>query len=332
MLSRIRSCLLVSNISAIQVDNLTKNWGITTAVEGVSFDVEKGEVFGFLGPNGAGKTTTIKMLVGLTKPTRGSARVAGFDVVKEPTLVKRRIGVVPESSNLYDELSVYDNLRFVSKLYHVSSSLREKRIDELLDTFQLKEYRDRSFGRLSKGLKRRVVLSAALIHEPEIVFLDEPTSGLDVMSARNLRQVISGLSERGVTIFLTTHYIEEAGELCDRIAIIVKGKIIEVESPDVLRSRLQDTPLLKLRLKSGNRLNLNELEKVPAVDIQLFSNSVSIYTKEVHKSLTVFTKLAEGKGVTIMDVQTVRPSLEDAFIQLTGLTSDSMRVEKEAKK
>jgi len=323
---------LVSNISAIQVDNLTKNWGITTAVEGVSFDVEKGEVFGFLGPNGAGKTTTIKMLVGLTKPTRGSARVAGFDVVKEPTLVKRRIGVVPESSNLYDELSVYDNLRFVSKLYHVSSSLREKRIDELLDTFQLKEYRDRSFGRLSKGLKRRVVLSAALIHEPEIVFLDEPTSGLDVMSARNLRQVISGLSERGVTIFLTTHYIEEAGELCDRIAIIVKGKIIEVESPDVLRSRLQDTPLLKLRLKSGNRLNLNELEKVPAVDIQLFSNSVSIYTKEVHKSLTVFTKLAEGKGVTIMDVQTVRPSLEDAFIQLTGLTSDSMRVEKEAKK
>ena len=323
---------MVSNISAIQVDNLTKNWGITTAVEGVSFDVEKGEVFGFLGPNGAGKTTTIKMLVGLTKPTRGSARVAGFDVVKEPTLVKRRIGVVPESSNLYDELSVYDNLRFVSKLYHVSSSLREKRIDELLDTFQLKEYRDRSFGRLSKGLKRRVVLSAALIHEPEIVFLDEPTSGLDVMSARNLRQVISGLSERGVTIFLTTHYIEEAGELCDRIAIIVKGKIIEVESPDVLRSRLQDTPLLKLRLKSGNRLNLNELEKVPAVDIQLFSNSVSIYTKEVHKSLTVFTKLAEGKGVTIMDVQTVRPSLEDAFIQLTGLTSDSMRVEKEAKK
>lgn len=319
-------------MSAIHVDKLTKNWGKTRAVDGISFDVEKGEVFGFLGPNGAGKTTTIKMLVGLTKPTSGSARVAGYDISTEPTLVKMRIGVVPESSNLYDELSIYDNLRFVSKLYHVSPSLREKRIDELLETFQLKEYRDRPFGKLSKGLKRRVVLSAALIHEPEIVFLDEPTSGLDVMSARNLRQVISGLSERGVTIFLTTHYIEEAGELCDRIALIVKGKIIEIESPDVLRNRIQDTPLLKIRLKSDNGLNLSELEEIPAEDIQLFSDSVSIYTKDVHKSLTVFSKLAEEKGVTIMEIQTVRPSLEDAFIQLTGLTPDSMRIEKEAKK
>ena len=319
-------------MSAIHVDRLSKSWGKTRAVDEISFDVEKGEVFGFLGPNGAGKTTTIKMLVGLTKPTSGSARVAGYDIVTEPTFVKRRIGVVPESSNLYDELSVYDNLRFVSKLYHVPISIRDKRIDELLETFQLKEYRDRRFGKLSKGLKRRVVLSAALIHDPEIVFLDEPTSGLDVMSARNLRQVISGLSERGVTIFLTTHYIEEAGELCDRIALIVKGKIIEVESPDVLRNRVQDVPLLKIRLKSDNGLNLSELEEIPAEDIQLFSDSVSFYTKDVHKSLTVFTKLAEEKGVTIIDVQTVKPSLEDAFIQLTGLTSDMMRMEKEAKR
>lgn len=319
-------------MSAIHVDKLSKNWGKTKAVDGISFDVEKGEVFGFLGPNGAGKTTTIKMLVGLTKPTSGGARVAGYDVITEPTLVKMRIGVVPESSNLYDELSVYDNLRFVSKLYHVSPSSKEKRIDGLLETFQLKEYRDRSFGKLSKGLKRRVVLSAALIHEPEIVFLDEPTSGLDVMSARNLRQVISGLSERGVTIFLTTHYIEEAGELCDRIALIVKGKIIEAGSPDVLRSRIQDVTLLKIVLRSDNGLNLGDLEGVPAEDIQLFSDSVFIYTKDVHKSLTVFTKLAEEKDVTIVDVQTVRHSLEDVFIQLTGLTPDMMRMEKEAKK
>ena len=319
-------------MDAINVDKLSKIWGKTRAVDGISFDVEKGEVFGFLGPNGAGKTTTIKMLVGLTKPSSGMAMVAGYDVVNESTKVKRRIGVVPESSNLYDELSIYENLRFVSKLYHVPSSIRENRINDLLDTFQLEEFRDRPFGKLSKGLKRRTVLSAALIHEPEIVFLDEPTSGLDVMSARNLRQIISEFSDSGVTVFLTTHYIEEAGELCNRIALIVKGKIIEVESPEFLRGRIQDVPLLKIRLKDGGRLNLSDLEGVPAEDIQLFSDSVSILTKDVHESLTAFTRLAEEKGVIIQDVQTIKPSLEDAFIQLTGLTPDSMRMEKEAKR
>lgn len=319
-------------MTAIHVDNLTKYWGHIRAVDGISFNVEKGEVFGFLGPNGAGKTTTIKMLVGLTKPSSGSVTVAGHDVVNEPTVVKKRIGVVPESSNLYDELSIYENLRFVSKLYHVPSGSREERINELMDTFQLTDYRDRHFGRLSKGLKRRTVLSAALLHEPEIVFLDEPTSGLDVMSARNLRQVILGLSERGVTIFLTTHYIEEAGELCDRIALIVKGKIIEVESPEVLRGRIQDIPLLKIRLSSENRLNLRDLKEIPAENILVFSDSVTILTKDVHESLKAFTRLVEEKGVTILDIQTIKPSLEDAFIQLTGLTPDSMRMEKEVKR
>ncbi|MBD3206423.1 ATP-binding cassette domain-containing protein, partial [Candidatus Bathyarchaeota archaeon] len=230
-------------MNSIIVKGLKKHWGQTKAVDGISFNVSEGEVFGFLGPNGAGKTTTIKMLVGLTKPTSGSATVAGYDIVEETTEVKKRIGVVPEASNLYNELTVHENLLFVSKLYHIKTGLREGRINELLNTFQLKEYSNRPFGKLSKGLKRRTVLAAALLHEPEIIFLDEPTSGLDVMSARNLRQLISGLSEMGVTVFLTTHYIEEAGELCDRIAIIVKGKLIEIESPEVLRSRVQDIPL-----------------------------------------------------------------------------------------
>ncbi|EMR73206.1 daunorubicin resistance ABC transporter ATP-binding subunit [Thaumarchaeota archaeon SCGC AB-539-E09] len=319
-------------MTVIHVDELTKIWGKTRAVDGISFNVEEGEIFGFLGPNGAGKTTTIKMLVGLTKPSSGSAIVAGYDVVKEPTLVKKRIGVVPESSNLYDELSIYKNLRFVSKLYHVPSVSREKRIKELLEIFQLTDYQNSPFGKLSKGLKRRTVLSAALLHEPEIVFLDEPTSGLDVMSARNLRQVISELSESRVTIFFTTHYIEEAGELCDRIALIVKGKIIEVESPEVLRGRIQDVPLLKIRLKDGSRVKLSDLKEVPAEDIQLFSDNVSILTRDVHESLKAFMRLAEEKGVIIQDVHTIKPSLEDAFIQLTGLTPDSMRMEKEVKR
>jgi len=318
-------------MTAIQVEGLTKRWGQTLAVDDISFQVKEGEVFGFLGPNGAGKTSTIKTLVGLTRPTGGSARVAGYDVVKEPTMVKRRIGVVPEASNLYDELTVYDNLRFVSRLYHVPPHVRDDRINGLLGTFDLDDYSDRPFGKLSKGLKRRAVLSAALVHEPEIVFLDEPTSGLDVMSARNLRQVISGLSERGVTVFLTTHYIEEAGQLCDRIALIVKGRIIEVDSPESLRGRVQDVPLLTIRIEPVNRLTPEDLEGIPAEKITLSPDGVSMLTRGVHRTLAAFTELADEKGVTIQEVQTVKPRLEDAFVQLTGLTPDAMKGEKEGK-
>jgi ABC-2 type transport system ATP-binding protein len=319
-------------MNSIIVKDLKKHWGQTKAVDGISFNVSEGEVFGFLGPNGAGKTTTIKMLVGLTKPTSGSATVAGYDIVEETTEVKKRIGVVPEASNLYNELSVHENLLFVSKLYHIKPDLREGRINELLNTFQLTEYRNRPFGKLSKGLKRRTVLSAALLHEPEIIFLDEPTSGLDVMSARNLRQVISGLSEMGVTVFLTTHYIEEAGELCDRIAIIVKGKLIEIESPEVLRSRLQDIPLINITVEMDEKIQLDDFRDIPGEDVRLMSDRVSILTRDVHESLTAFTGLAEEKGIKILDVHTVKPQLEDAFIQLTGLTPESMRVEKEGKR
>jgi len=319
-------------MQAVEVNELTKFWGETRAVDGISFQVENGEVFGFLGPNGAGKTTTIKMLVGLTIPTSGSAKVAGYDVVSEPTEVKKRIGVVPEASNLYNELTVYENLKFVSKLYHIHSRLREKRIVELLETFNLTEYIKRPFGKLSKGLKRRTVLVAALLHKPEILFLDEPTSGLDVMSARNLREVISGLAKEGVTIFLTTHYIEEAGQLCDRIALLVKGNIVEIESPDALRGRVQDIPLLNIKIKSDGLLQLKELEEVPAEDIRVISDRISILTHDVHASLIAFTKLVEEKGITIEDIHTVKPQLEDAFIQLTGLSPESMRLEKEGKR
>jgi ABC-2 type transport system ATP-binding protein len=318
-------------MNAIEVKELTKYWSQTLAVDQISFQVESGEVFGFLGPNGAGKTTTIKMLVGLTRPTRGSAMVAGYDIVEEPTEVKRRIGVVPEASNLYNELTVQENLGFVAKLYHIKPGRREGRIEDVLGTFQLMEYRKRPFGKLSKGLKRRTVLAAALLHEPMVIFLDEPTSGLDVMSARNLRQVISDLSEEGVTIFLTTHYIEEAGQLCDRIALLVKGKIIEVESPEILCSRVQDIPLLKIQVEAGGGITLEDLKRIPAEDIRIVQDEISILTNDVQETLQTFMDMAAKKGVRVKNVQTVKPHLEDAFIQLTGLTPESMRMEKEGK-
>jgi len=188
------------------------------AVDGIDFSVSEGEVFGFLGPNGAGKTTTIRMLTGLSRPTSGQARVLGFDLARDIARIKKRIGVVPEASNLYDELSAFDNLVFAMQLYGVPRRERAARAEELLDRFRLSEKRDAPFAKLSRGMKRALTIAAALAHRPPLVFLDEPTTGLDVMSARNLRRMIAALRDEGVTVFLTTHYLEEAERLCDRIA------------------------------------------------------------------------------------------------------------------
>ena len=317
-------------MSAIAVSNLKKYWNGAKAIDDISFKVNKGEIFGFLGPNGAGKTTTIKMLVGLTKPTSGGASVAGFDVVDNIREVKQRIGVVPELSNLYDELTVMQNLRFVSKLYHVPANISEDRIRYLLDLFQLTEYMDRGFAKLSKGLKRRVVLAAALVHSPEILFLDEPTSGLDIISARNLRAIISDLSEHGVTIFLTTHYIEEAGLLCDRIALLVKGRIVKIDTPEDLKRSLQDTPIL--RVSFLGELDESILGLVQGERISFIDGELSILSKDIKTSLESLFKAIRDQNVTIQNIETVKPVLEDAFIQLTGVSLDTMDVDKEGKR
>jgi len=218
----------------IEVLGLTKYYDKFLAVDKINFHVKKGEFFGFLGPNGAGKTTTIKMLVGLAKPSDGTAKIDKKDILKQIVEIKKTIGVVTEDSNLYDELTVADNLRFVGQLYGVSRLEREKRIEELLKRLGLENKGDVKFAKLSKGMKRKVTIAAALVHKPQILFLDEPTTGLDVLSARILRAMIKELNKMGVTIFLTTHYIEEAEQLCDTVAIIVDGKIKTVDTPKSL--------------------------------------------------------------------------------------------------
>jgi len=218
----------------IEVSDLTKFYRNIPAVDHINFEVKRGEIFGFLGPNGAGKTTTIKMLTGLIQPTEGTATIQGKDIRTEIVEIKKTIGVVTEDSNLYDELSVWDNLQFVGQLYGVSQGDREKRIGELLKRFDLEPKREAKFATLSKGMKRKVTIAAALIHSPQVVFLDEPTTGLDVLSARVLRALIKELKGLGVTIFLTTHYIEEAEQLCDRVAILVNGAIKTVDTPENL--------------------------------------------------------------------------------------------------
>lgn len=297
---------------AIETENLTKNYGPLTAVEGVSFQVQPGEVFGFLGPNGAGKTTTIRMLTGLTRPTAGSARVLGFDLATQVTHIKKHIGVVPEQSNLYDELSAFDNLVFAMQLYGVPRAERKPRAEALLERFRLSEKRDTPFARLSRGMKRALTVAAALAHRPSLLFLDEPTTGLDVMSARGLRQMIAGLRDEGVTVFLTTHYLEEAERLCDRIAIIVQGRIVALDTLDGLKASVPGRTAVAVTLSDSNG----------------HTETLCFDGDDVTATVQTVLTQAMAAGRRVLAVNTVRPTLEDVFVQLTGLSAEVMLIEK----
>ena len=218
---------------AIQVNNLTRDYKDLRAVDHISFEVEPGEIFGFLGPNGAGKTTTIKMLTGQLRPTEGSAKVAGWDIVEDRDQFKPCIGVVFEHQNIYERLSARDNLIFAARLYGVD----KKRIDQVLEQVGLMERAKERAKKYSHGMKQRLLIARALLHEPEIIFLDEPTKGLDPGVARAIRNIVSDLAENGVTIFLTTHYMEEADQLSHRVAILDQGKIVALGTPDQLKNQ-----------------------------------------------------------------------------------------------
>jgi ABC-2 type transport system ATP-binding protein len=312
----------------IKTQSLTKYYDGLLAVDHISMNVEEGEIFGFLGPNGAGKTTTIRMLVGLTTPSEGTATIKGHELLKEAVNVKRCVGVVPETSNLYDELTVYENLQFMAGMYHVPRSERDERIKDLLKTFNLTDRIRAKFGGLSKGLKRRATIAAALVHRPEILFLDEPTSGLDVTSARSLRQFLKDLRETGVTIFLTTHYIEEADQLCDRIAIIVKGRIIALDTPENLKVGVQGTSVIEVSFKSPVQPeHMEELKVYGRVEVK--DNTLLIQVIDVSKLLKALTSFADEHGLEVVYINTIKPSLEEAFVKLTGVESEVMLMEKE---
>ena len=232
--------------NAIEASNLIKRFGDITAVNDLTFSVKKGELFGFLGPNGAGKTTTIRMLTGLTKPTSGNALIEGFDIARQLVKAKGQIGVVPEVSNIYDEMTAWDNLIFSAQLYGVPKDHRGKRAKELLERFGLYERRNDRAGTFSRGMKRRVTIAMAIIHNPAILFLDEPTTGLDVQSARVIRALLKELNKNGTTVFLTTHYIEEADQFCQRIAIINQGKIVAIDNPEKLKANLEQQPVIEV--------------------------------------------------------------------------------------
>ena len=298
------------------------------AVDHINFNVKKGEIFGFLGPNGAGKTTTINMLTGVTKPTSGTAFISGFDVTCEPIKAKELVGVVPEVSFLYDEMTAWDNINFSAKLHSVPKEKRTALAKEFLLLFGLNERRNNRVGTFSGGMKKRLIIATALMHEPETLFLDEPTTGLDVQSARQIRDLIKNLNEKGTTVFLTTHYIEEADHLCRRIAIINRGKIITVDTPEELKNIVKTENIIEVSFDHAGDI-VNELKELSRVrNVVIAGDKFRLYVEDPTETLPSIIHFAEKNRLKVTSVSTVKPTLEDAFVKLTGLHPELMTIEK----
>ncbi len=316
-------------MDAIEVEGLTKYYANFLAVDHVSFVVKQSEIFGFLGPNGAGKTTTAKMLTGQTRPTSGTLIVAGKDMVRESIEAKKSIGVVPENSNVYDEMSAWDNLIFAAQLYRVPKNQREIKAKELLELFGLYERRKDRAGVFSKGMKRRLTIAAALVHMPSLLFLDEPTSGLDVQSSRMIRNLIKDLNRTGVTIFLTTHYIEEADQLCQRIAMINKGKIVAVDSPERLKASVEKHQVIEVSFTATGDLE-DKIKGLSCVnEVSMLGDKCRLQVDDASEAVPSLVDFARKNNLKIISINTLKPSLEDAFVKLTGLSPEIMKTEKD---
>lgn len=321
------------NINVIEVQGLAKRFGEVQAVAGVDFQVGKGEVFGFLGPNGAGKTTTINMLIGLARPDAGRIRVAGIDCSKNPKAAQRLMGVVPDESNLYPELTGFDNLCFCGALYGMRKHAREARARDLLSRFGLADAAGRKFGGYSKGMKRKLTIAAGIMHTPPILFLDEPTTGIDVAAARQIRQMIADLNSAGTTIFLTTHYIEEAERLCRRIAFIVKGRIARTDAVDTLMRETQGryVVLFTVDRDAGGLCEALSSEFPDLRCIEVGGNGIRVEASEPVR-VGPLVRFLEDSGAEVAEARKLRLSLEDVFVHVTGIESAEMKQEREKKK
>ena len=309
---------------AIETGNLTKQFGSLVALDNITFTVNSGETFGFLGPNGAGKTTTIRILTGITRPTTGFARIFGHDVQKETILARQSIGIVPETSNVYDDLTAWQNMIFTAELYHVGRSDREKRTKTLLQTFGLYERRDDKVHGFSKGMKRRLTLAMGLVNSPRLLFLDEPTSGLDVQSNLIIRDIVTDLAKDGVTVFLTTHNIEEANVMCERVAIINKGRIAAIDTPERLKKTIQSVQSIEVAFDRTGPGLLAELQTLPLVnDAKKAGDKIRLYTEDPSEVIERVVEYARTRKLKVISMTTLGPSLEDVFIRLTGLKARS---------
>jgi len=310
---------------AIVAEKLTKYYGDFLAVDHISFRVRRGEIYGFLGPNGAGKTTTVRMLCGLTRISEGKAYIYGYDINRELVAIKKLIGVVQDISNLYMELSCYDNLMFCAEMYGVPRNKRKERVMDLLSFFGLEDRKHVKFKELSKGLKRRLAIAAALVHEPKLLFLDEPTIGLDVKSKRQIWNFIRKLNEEGITIFLTTHNIYEAFRLCNRIAIINRGKIIAEGTPTELRKKVSGNKIIELQVSPPIKKSAIFDSVDGIIDVKIgHDNTICITIDDTIAALEGILRMVKKLNLEIIMLSLRGADAEDVFIKLIDKTEKNI--------
>ncbi|MFA6807664.1 MAG: ABC transporter ATP-binding protein [Eubacteriales bacterium] len=313
----------------VTVTNLSKRYGDFTTVNNISFSIRPGEIFGFLGPNGAGKTTTINMMIGLARPTGGSIFIDGIDAVKNIKKAQAVMGIVPDESNLYDEMDGFENLCFCGSLYGIRKQAREKRAMDFLAQFDLIKVGKRPFKAYSKGMRRKLTIVAGIIHNPRILFLDEPTTGIDVESARQIRQLLLNFKKSGITIFITTHYIEDAERICAYIAFIVGGKITAEGTVSALMANASIGHTIQLSADA----NIEDFTD----DLHTHFGECKVQTKPDHTVTLVSTQrialspilqYLDSKGVSVYEVKELRPSLEDVFVTVTSIEAAKLKKEK----
>jgi len=307
---------MTENHSSVVIEDLVKQFGDFVAVDHISLETRKGEIFGFLGPNGAGKSTTIRILCGLLKPTSGRAVVAGYDVGRQRESVRQSIGYMSQKFSLYNDLKVIENIRLFAGLYSVPSDKRKERIDWALDMANLKGQEDLIVGTLPGGWKQRLALGCAVLHKPPIIFLDEPTSGVDPISRRQFWDLIHQMADDGVTVFVTTHYMEEA-EYCNRIALIFRGKIVALGTPSQLKQKSMRGELLLVECEPLGPA-VEALQSAAAViDAAVFGNALHLVVHKAQDAIPEVQNYLADHGVAVHRIEKIPPSLEDVFVSLT---------------
>ncbi|MCI0453771.1 MAG: ABC transporter ATP-binding protein [Candidatus Dadabacteria bacterium] len=303
------------NGKAVIIKDLERRFGSFIAVNRISLEVAKGEIFGFIGPNGAGKSTTIRILCGILTPTGGMGTVAGFDISTEAEKIKTRIGYMSQKFSLYEDLTVEENIDFYSGIYRVTPERKKERKEWVIEMAGLKEHRHSKTAVLSGGWKQRLALGCAILHEPPIIFLDEPTSGVDPISRRQFWDLIYELSSKGVTVFVTTHYMEEA-EYCDRIGLIYRGELIASGTPGVLKTELMPEDILEVTCERPQDA-MGEIEKIPSIKgVALFGKGLHVVTEDAEAAADAIQNILAERDYQFINVEKIVPSLEDVFVSL----------------
>lgn len=303
------------NDISVKVEGLTRKFGDFVAVDNINLEIKKGEIFGFLGPNGAGKSTTIKMLCGLLLPNEGKGYVAGYDIMNETEEIKKKIGYMSQKFSLYDDLTVEQNIRFFSGIYGVPKEKKKDRMEWALEMADLKDSRSEVVKDLAGGFKQRLSLGCAILHEPPVIFLDEPTSGVDPISRRSFWDLIYMMSGRGTTVFVTTHYMDEA-DYCNRLALIYRGKIIAEGTPDELKRNYWKHEIIEIEVdgavKAMNVMLENKLEA------ELFGSNLHMTVESAEKAIPRIKDILEKADIEVNSIEKIDPSLEDVFVSLIG--------------